>query len=156
MSVPHQIYRYNISFEYFSLYYPNYSQLPDVEASVLEPTLRAFSLLFNLLSGFTGAGSLISKTPICLPLRSILSAKNSNCFPSEPGTTANASKLNSGYFVSLKSESITGTEPNVSKVTVISSCPYSNNLVVSVLWTIKISPSWIKFLRSFQFPAYSP
>src|SRR5690606_1229637 len=133
MSVPHQIYRYNISFEYFSLYYPNYSQLPEVEASVLEPTLKAFSLLFNLLSGLVGAGSLISKTEICLPLLSILSAKNSNCFPSAPGTTASVSKLKSGNLDWLKRESITGTAPKVSKVTVVSSLPYSRSLVVSVL-----------------------
>src|SRR5690606_41035352 len=107
MSVPHQIYRYNISFEYFSLYYPNYSQLPEVEASVLEPTLKAFSLLFNLLSGLVGAGSLISNTEICLPLLSILSEKNSNCLPPEPGTTASASRSKSGYLLSWKSESIT-------------------------------------------------
>lgn len=48
----------------FSKIRRDYFQLPSVEASVLEPTFRAFSLLLSLLSGLIGAGSLISNTAI--------------------------------------------------------------------------------------------
>ena len=99
----------------FSKISTGYFQFPSVDASVLDPTRNAFSLLFAFLNGLIGAGSRISNTlTLYQPVFSILSAKNSNCFPPEPGTTGNKSILKSGNFAGENKESATATDPIVS------------------------------------------